>query len=375
MSSFKQIPLKWLIGLSVVFFLIILAVGLKPGELALDNRVRWVKDPVGLRFSRSGIAFTRPLDGLTTSPNPAANGFSIEIALKPAGYHGRLFQFILALHDGEDSDQLVLGQWRSWLIAMNGDDYAYKRKIRRISADAASPSPIKRLVTVTSGEEGTRIFFDGKAVAIEKDLRLKIPTDGKTRLVVGNSVYGRHPWQGYIYGLALFDYALSAEKAAHHFVRWSEEQRFLFAGEDNPLVLYLFDEKGGTRVRDHSGADRHLELPTKMQVLKRRILVPPWINFSFNGGLISDVLVNFLGFIPFGFILFATLLRSSAAIEKKAFLITVAVCFLLSLSLEITQAWIPSRSSSMLDLVLNTLGGVAGTILCRFFRHRASVFK
>ena len=112
-----------------------------------------------------------------------------------------------------------------------------------------------------------------------------------------------------------------------------------------------------------------------MQVLKRRILVPPWINFSFNGGLISDVLVNFLGFIPFGFILFATLLRSSAAIEKKAFLITVAVCFLLSLSLEITQAWIPSRSSSMLDLVLNTLGGVAGTILCRFFRHRASVFK
>ena len=248
MSSFKQIPLKWLIGLSVVFFLIILAVGLKPGELALDNRVRWVKDPVGLRFSRSGIAFTRPLDGLTTSPNPAANGFSIEIALKPAGYHGRLFQFILALHDGEDSDQLVLGQWRSWLIAMNGDDYAYKRKIRRISADAASPSPIKRLVTVTSGEEGTRIFFDGKAVAIEKDLRLKIPTDGKTRLVVGNSVYGRHPWQGYIYGLALFDYALSAEKAAHHFVRWSEEQRFLFAGEDNPLVLYLFDEKGGTRV-------------------------------------------------------------------------------------------------------------------------------
>jgi len=373
LSSFKQIPLKWLIGLSVVFLLIILAVGLKPKGMRFGNRVSWIKDRPGVRFSRLGIAYTRPLGDLTLPQNSEADGFSIEIAMKPAGYRGRRFQFILVLHDGDDSEQLVVAQYHSWLIVMNGDDYAYKKKIKRISVDAASPSPITRFVTLTSGEEGTRIFFDGKPVATEKELRLRIPIGNQTRIVVGNSVYGRHPWHGDIYGLALYNYPLASQKVAHHFDCWSKEGRFLFAGRDNPFALYFFDETGGAEVRDHSGANRHLEIPLMMQVLKRRILAPPWIDFRLDSGFISDALVNFTGFIPFGFILFATLLKFGPAIEKHAFLVTIALCFSVSLSLEIAQAWMPSRSSSMLDLILNTLGGLAGTTLCRFFRRRSKI--
>ena len=50
-----------------------------------------------------------------------------------------------------------MGQWRSWLIVMNGDDYAYREKTNRISVDAASSAPTTRFVTITSGQEGTEI--------------------------------------------------------------------------------------------------------------------------------------------------------------------------------------------------------------------------
>ncbi len=35
------------------------------------------------------------------------NGFSLEIALKPLSYNESGFNFILALHNGKDSNQLV----------------------------------------------------------------------------------------------------------------------------------------------------------------------------------------------------------------------------------------------------------------------------
>ena len=69
--------------------------------------------------------------------------------------------------------------------------------------------------------------------------------------------------------------------------------------------------------------------------------------------------------MPFAFILCATLASVGGAFEKHGVLITVAFCFLVSLTLEILQTWMPSRSSSMPDLVFNTLGGWMGAVIYR----------
>jgi hypothetical protein len=367
----KQIPLKWLIGLSVVFLFIILAAGLKPRGFRLANNVRWIKDQAGIRFSRFGIAFTNPFNDSSPAKFSGTDDFSLEIALKPAGYRGHRFKFILALHNGKDSEQLVMGQWRSWLVVMNGDDYAYRRKTKRISvevANAVSASPTARLVTITSGKEGTQIFLDGKHLRTQKDLVLKMPSGGNARLLLGNSVYVRHPWQGDIYGLALYRHTISSQEAADHFQRWAEDRSFSYAEYANAFALYLFDEMAGTAAFDHAGGNRHLEIPSRMQVLEKRFLAPPWKGFRFNRSYIADMIINYFGFIPFGFILFATLVRLGGAFEKHGVLITVAFCFSVSLALEIVQAWIPLRSSHMLDLLLNTLGGWSGVISYRLIQ-------
>ena len=362
-----QFPLKWMICLSAALLLIILAAGLKPRGFRLDNKVSWIKGQPGIRFNRFGIAYTNPLDSLIANRKSNPDGFSCEIAMKPASYHGYRFEFILALHNGDDSDQLIMGQWRSWLIVMNGDDYAYKGKTNRISVDASASAPTTWFVTIASGQDGTEIFIDGKLAAAKKDLKLEIPTGGKTRLVVGNSAYGKHPWRGDIYGLALYNYSLSSQKAALHFKRWSKDHSFSFAQDDKPFVLYLFDEMEGIRALDHSGGNFHLEIPSRMQLLEKEILVPPWNNYNFNRSFIVDIILNLVGFIPFGFVLFATFIRLGGAFEKHGVLITVAFCFSVSFSIEILQAWIPSRSSSMLDLLLNSLGGWTGAYAYRFF--------
>jgi hypothetical protein len=171
----KQISLKLLICLSAALLLIILAEGLKPEGYRLANKVLWIKDQPRIRFSRFGIAYTNPLNGLISSRQSRTDEISIEIAMKPADYSGGEFKFILVLHNGKDNEQLVMGQWRSHLIVMNGDDYAYRKRIDRITVDAFSLSPTTRLVSIASGQAGTKVYFDGKLVGTKKDFRIKIP--------------------------------------------------------------------------------------------------------------------------------------------------------------------------------------------------------
>lgn len=71
--------------------------------------------------------------------------------------------------------------------------------------------------------------------------------------------------------------------------------------------------------------------------------------------------------MPFGFILYGTLIRLGGAFEKQGVLLTVAFCFLVSFAIEILQAWMPSRSSDLLDLLLNTLGAWLGALTYRLF--------
>lgn len=73
-----------------------------------------------------------------------------------------------------------------------------------------------------------------------------------------------------------------------------------------------------------------------------------------------DVYLNVAGFLPFGFMLVASLREG----RRKAGLVFVALLAsaLLSFSIEFVQNWLPTRVSSNLDLAANTLGGLLGAL-------------
>jgi VanZ family protein len=359
----KKITLKCWVGVTAAILIGILIFGLLPKGFHISNGVSWITDQPGIRFDKYGIAYTDSFPVSMGGEIPESNSFSVEIALKPARYDEKRFNFILAFHNGKDRDQLLLGQWRSSIILMNGDDYAHKRRTKRIAVNMASASPSPLFLTITSGEEGTKVFLNGQLVRTKKNLTVKIPTGGNTRLIIGNSVYGRHSWQGDVYGLACYGYALTPRNATRHFNRWRRDRNFSYAKREKPSVLYFFDEKEGIRAVDQAGGNHHLEIPLKMHTLKREILTPARSISKFNRSFVKDIVLNLMGFIPLGLVLSITFIKLGGTFKKNNILISVGLCFTLSLAIEIAQAWIPSRSSHMLDLILNTLGGLIGTLI------------
>jgi hypothetical protein len=350
----------------VAIFIAILFFGLRPKDFSLYNGVDWIKVQAGVHFKKSGIAYTDHFNYKSEDNTSEINKFSLEIAIKIEKPYKNGFNFIFAIHNGKDSNQLLLAQWRSEMIFMNGDDYAHKRKSNRMSIDTALLPDGRLFLTMTTGSFGTKLYCDGKLVQEKKDLTLELPSGGKSRLLLGNSVYGINPWEGDVYGLTFYRSTLTDEDIAIHFNRWSEEHDFSFAKNDKPLVLFLFDEKEGEWANDHIAGNDPLNIPKTIKILERRILVPPWQEFRFDHDNIEDILLNVIGFTPLGFFLFATLNRPNSNSMKHGILITVLICFVVSLFIEIVQAWIPSRSSSMIDLISNTFGGWIGSVTYKY---------
>jgi VanZ family protein len=363
----KKIPTQWSLYCLVAIFLAILFFGLRPKGFSFSNGVNWITDRAGIHFGKYGIAYTHPLDEKIEDHTSASNNLSLEIALKIEKPYKNGFNFIFALHNGKDSHQLLLAQWRSWIIFMNGDDYAHKRKTNRISLDTALLPAGPLLLTMTTGRYGTRLYCDGKRVQEKKDLTLDWPRGGKSRLLLGNSVYGTNPWEGDVYGLAFYRSTLTDEDIAMHFNRWSEEHNFSFAKADPPLVLFLFNEKEGEWANDYAAGHHPLNIPKKMEVLEKKILSPPWQDFRLDRNNLEDILLNVFGFMPLGFFLFAALNRRDGHSMKHGVLIAVILCCGVSLFVEIVQAWIPPRSSSVIDLISNTFGGWVGSFTSRYF--------
>ena len=361
-----RISLRWWVALSVAVLVGILIFGLNPKGYRFSNEVNWIKDRPGIRFGKYGIAYTNSFYESSGDNATTPYSFSIELALRPAGYQEKGTSFILVLNNGSDRSQLLIWQYHSWIILMNGDDYDNKRRTKRIAVNMGSQVPVTRFLAVTTGEEGTDVYLDGRFAGRKKDLTLTIPNGGKTRLLIGNSVYGKQSWQGDVYGLVFYGYALTARDIKRHFNRWIQDKNFSFAGKSNPTALYFFDEKTGHRAIDHAGGKHHLEIPVKMRIFKKKILSSEWTGFKFNRSMSEDNILNLLGFIPFGFIFAATLMKFGGTFDKHYFFITVSFCFAVSLIIEILQAWLPSRSSSMPDLIFNTLGALIGAVILRF---------
>jgi VanZ family protein len=353
----------------VVVFLVVLFFGLNPRTLSFANHVDWIKDQSGIRFGKQGMAYTNGFAAKTEGNISDSKAFSIELALKLEKTHKDGFKFVFVLHNGQDSSQLLMAQWRSWLILMNGDDYANKRKTKRLAVDTARLPAGPLFLTVTTSRHGTKLYFEGRTIREEKGLTIGFPNSGEVRLVLGNSVYGKHSWQGDLYGLAFYQSTLADQDVASHFLQWSKEGGFSFAKTAKPFILFLFDEKEGRWASDYSGGTHSLHIPPRMGVLERKFLVPPRQEIEFNMSSIADIFLNVLGFIPFGFLLSAALADLGGSFSKYGGLITVGLCLMVSLIIEIGQAWLPLRNSSLLDLILNVFGGWIGSrtylSLCR----------
>ena len=349
---------------------IILFFGLSPKDYPIFNNVQWSPETGVLRFQNPSLVYS---DDLGSLRDQISDDFTLSVKVAVANVDLQGFKPIIMIHDGNDQTQLSIWQWGASLIVMNGDDYDYSRKAPRVDATGVLAGGKAVEIVLSSCDTGTRLFLDGKLVREDKKLRLLIPGAGeKIHLVLGNSVYGKYNWEGEISSLAIYGKALSAQEVSRLSDKLQQSVSAAESREYKPLLLYTFDQKAGTVIKDQSGSGYDLQIPHRFVVLKKSFLSLTWKHLTLKRWFIVDVTLNFIGFIPLGGVLFFRLLLSKPKSPVRAGLMVLAFCFSLSFSIELAQAWLPNRASSILDVALNSLGALAGILLAAvLFRNHS----
>lgn len=340
----------------------ILAAGLWP-FCAPANQVQWNKDGAGLSFGRYGsVQSLGAFQGGNLDDD--ASG-SIEVWLEPQRFLGT--QTILAFDSTEHPGA-------PFSLIQSGDTLRIQQhnidpQNNCWTADSATRGVFRPgtrvFITVLLGEHETSVYIDGSHT---RDFPILGASNRNLtgRLVISNSPVGSDSWTGEIFGLAVYPKRLTVSQIDRHYRAWTGGQRSLLSDDVIPTALYLFDEGGGRIAKNQLNTVTNLQLPTRYLVLRPRFLQPAWHRYQFgwpSWGYWKDVLVNIGGFLPVGFLFmdYLFLVRPT----KRTAAIVVLAGFVLSLAIECTQWFLPTRDSDMTDVITNTIGTALGVAFYR----------
>jgi hypothetical protein len=209
------------------------------------------------------------------------------------------------------------------------------------------------------------VYVNGVPARVSSGFGL-VSGDLTGRLVLGSSTI-RDSWPGQIAGLAVYDYSLTPFEVETHFERWAQGQGPVIAQEKVPVALYLFDEKAGNAAHNRMGSGNDLVIPTRYYVLRPPFLSSPLEPFrsGWAGWMRSsywpDVCLNVAGFVPLGFFFMAYFSLVRPIPRPRVMVLVFGLT--ISLFIEITQYFLPTRDSSMTDVITNTLGTAVGVAI------------
>jgi hypothetical protein len=341
---------------------IILLAGLWPFR-APKNDVRWLHGESGIMFGDRGIVVSAQALQANAHQGPC----SLEICLRPPRAFGS--GTILAVDDYPDPRYVFA--LRQFDAGMAVQRPAFDRRgelVRQWWKTNNVFEAGKRVVLTITGSQGkTVLYVNGIAANVSSEFNLS-GADLSGKLILGNSAI-QDNWHGDLMGLAIYDHVLTPPQIEIHAGRWLRGQTPVLNGDEVPAVLYRFDEGSGSIVHDRGSGSNSLLIRPRYFILHPAFLEPLWKPFRsrWDGWMTrsywSDVIINIVGFIPFGFF-FALRFSLSPAIRSPrmmALLLGVAI----SLAIETLQYFLPTRDSSMTDLLNNSIGTAIGVAFCR----------
>ncbi len=293
------------------------------------------------------------------------NSFSLQIWLKPSRTDSGAGGMIVAFYSPERQvTPFALRQWRRGLVLVHeGQGISGKRTEIYLGDVLSGQKPV--LVTITSGEAGTASYTDGRLV--KRIANFAISNQDLTgQFVIGNSPTTAYSWSGQLKGLAIYNRELSAAEVSQSSADWTKESDLDSVKVAGATARYLFDEGHGNVVRNDVDSSTNLLIPERFFVLHPEFLERPWDEYRPGWRYWKNIAINIVGFIPLGFFFYAYL--SQVRTCKHPVALTIALGFAVSLTIEVLQAFLPTRDSGMTDLVTNTFGTAVGVMA---FRHRA----
>jgi len=342
---------------------IFLCIGLWPFNFNPENHVNFDKRNGALQFSGMGTAYTSGTLG-TIFPN-YTDELTLYIRLQSGMKRTSNVPSIVSVYNGRQ-ETFVIGQWKSSLIirfygtpSKTSPDYEAS-----VGNVFASGKPVS--FTMQVARDTIALFIDDTLVRRETGLPLntQLPYfDGY--VVLGSATPTDHPWKGRVYALGVYDkripvsaIALSSES--------ENENGTPHVSSGTRAIVYPFDSavirNDATVFANKTGAAPDLMIPTTFVLLDKQFFVPFWSDFKTDKWYVIDLILNLFGFIPLGFLLMAFFTYGRYMSEFHRYGITLLIGGGISITIEILQGFLPTRSSQLSDLLLNTGGTGIGIL-------------
>ena len=346
---------KILVILCVCILAAILTAGLWPFH-APKNQVSWLSDGAGLHFGVHGLILSADSSSLAGLQD--GTSCSIEMWMKPD--FSDISGTILAFYIPENRNvAFSVHQSIDDLFLLHINVGAQNRTKNKFYIEHAFRNNTQVFVTITANPQGTTVYINGVLVRTSPRFGLS-SKDLAGQIVVGNYPLVDNGWQGQVMGLAIYDRDLTAAQVSQHYDRWMANRQAEIRDEA-PAALYFFHEGMGTVVHEQMNSGGNLHIPEHYFVLHAPFLRWPWDEFDPSWSYVKNVLINIGGFVPLG--LFFCAYFSSVRRFKRAVLATIVLGGLISLTIEVLQAYLPTRDSGMTDIITNTLGTGIGAAL------------
>ncbi len=322
-----------------------------------------------LRLSVGGLAYSDSVPGKAHAPDAAKGSLTILIRLRPGQENGGSVPRIVSWAEASGREALYLGQYKEnlivrWFAAKPGGGTTPLE----IGVGGTLIKSKTRRLAITSDQKETIIYADGRRTRRVPGAALlagerSIPD---YRIFLGNTPQADSPWTGAILDLALYDRPLGEDEIFEDWRRSSDRLGDPDPVRDGLTAAYKFETGESGRVSDFSGNGNDIIVPARIRI-NNKVLEWPDLNSESVASLAKDMIANILGFIPFGFVFLLWLDDEKRRPRRRSYLFVIALGAFFSLAIEVTQAFMPARDSSLSDLICNILGTMLGVLAYHYY--------
>lgn len=334
----------------------LLVAGLFPFNFLPANQVSWLQGTRGVRFNGYGevrALWTAP--GNLTDSTEAGSGTTVELWIT-CGRAGPEVNDLLAVYHSHDREPFTIEQYITDLILVGVvRDLRGRPEFRHMSLDDVLGAGTQRFVTITTSKEGTTIYLEGVPRKAYPSVELTRDNFDGT-LLLGQTPHGHQEWHGDVRGLAIYWKVLTPDEVAANYDAWKRGDWQGLRRRAPVAAIYPFDDRWGALVHNRGNLGGDLAIPHRLHALDPKLLAVPSRHDLMNA---SDVALNIVGFVPFGGLV-VVYLKNRRCANASAVVIAVAAGLVISLVIELLQVLLPSRDSSLLDVINNTLGSGIG---------------
>jgi hypothetical protein len=336
--------------LTVGIWIGIFVTGLWPFNFVPGNQIRWLPGGAGLRFDGYGQVYSSVGAFSPRGPDGAAEA-TIELVFTPSkSYRDASTVFSLV---NQDEVSFAIGQSITDLFLQGSFTQGVGKPVEKLWIDDVCASAREVFVTVTLDTRHVDVYLDGRLARSFPVLTRTDTLSGK--VLVGHSVNGG-PWIGSVARLSIFEGTLDAAEISRRYEQWTQT-RHLDRDVNHRGAAYEFVTPGANFVRNVGVTGPDLTIPKTFRLLEPKVL--DWPD-HLDRSVAVDAIVNLAGFIPFGLGTCLCLRVWAGWGFSRCVAMTILVGASVSLTIELLQVFLPTRDSSLADLVTNILGAASG---------------